>query len=147
MDWRIVSFAPLVMWSLYVVFGSLSINIHGEKVSMSFEAGAMIVAALTILIWGGFSDFKRATFTSMTFATIMGFMSAFGVLIQLYAFRIAPVDKQGVVAMIGGLFPVLAVLFFYLMYVFGIKGGTSLSLKQWAGIALGGISLWLVSGK
>ena len=147
MDWRVVSMGPFFMWALYAVFGSLANKAHGENVTMVFEAGAMVLVAGVALIMAGLGDFGRVTTSSMTYAVIMGLMSALGVLVQFYAFRIAPVDQQGTVAMLGGMYPILAVILFYGMYVAGISGGSVLVSRQWLGVVFGAIALWLVSGK
>lgn len=147
MDWRVVSIGPLFMWALYVVFGSLANKAHGEKVTMAVEAGAMVLVAGAVLLTAGLGDFRRVTTVSMAHAVIMGLMSALGVLVQFYAFRIAPVDQQGTVAMLGGMYPILAVVLFYGMYVAGINGGSALAPRQWLGVVFGVVALWLVSGK
>src|SRR3989344_5488586 len=98
---------------------------------MVFEAGAMVLVAGVAIIMAGLGDFGRVTTVSMTHALIMGLMSAFGVLVQFYAFRIAPTDQQGTVAMLGGMYPILAVVLFYGMYVAGIQGGSTLVFRQW----------------
>lgn len=145
MDWRLVSMAPLFMWALYLVFASLASNAHGEKVTMAVEALAMMVVAGGVLVFSGVSEFRRATPLSLTFAGIMGMMSALGVLVQFYAFRIAPPDQQGVVGMLGGMYPILGVVIFYGMAKFGLAGGSVLSLRQWLGVACGALALWLIS--
>lgn len=147
MDWRLVSAGPLVMWAFYVIFGSMATKIHGEKVSMVVEGIAMMAVAIGTLVFSGVGDFQRATPVSLIYAVIMAAMSALGLLIQLYAFRIAPQDQQGVVAMIGGMFPMLAAILFFAMFRFGIAGGSSLTLRQWVGVACGVLALWLVSVK
>lgn len=147
MDWRIAAIGPMFMWALYVVFGSLANRAHGEKVSMAFEAGAMMLVSGAVLLFSGFSDFRRMTSISATHAAIMGLMSALGVLLQFYAFRVAPADQQGTVGMFGGLYPVIAMIIFYGMYSAGIQGGSSVSPRQWLGVACGAIALWLVGSK
>ena len=145
MDWRLVSAGPLIMWAFYVIFGSMASRIHGEKVSMVVEGIAMMAVAIGTIAFAGVSDFRQATPTSLIYATIMGTMSALGVLVQLYAFRIAPQDQQGTVAMIGGMFPMLAAVLLFAMFRLGIPEGSSLTLRQWAGVACGALALWLVS--
>lgn len=145
MDWRLVSTGPLIMWTLYVVFGSMATKIHGEKVTMVVEGIAMMAVAIGTVVFAGVGDFQRATPTSLTYAAIMGATSAIGLLVQLYAFRIAPQDQQGAVAMIGGMYPMLAAVLFFAMFRLGIVGGSSLTLRQWAGVACGALALWLVS--
>ncbi|KKT81769.1 MAG: hypothetical protein UW79_C0015G0008 [Candidatus Yanofskybacteria bacterium GW2011_GWA2_44_9] len=147
MDWRIVSAAPCVLWAIYVVFGSLANRAHGEKVSMVIEAVAMAFVGVVVLLSAGFSDFKRATVISISQASIMALASAIGLLVQFYAFRVAPAHQQGMVAMIGGMYPVLAVALFHGMYLLNISGGISASPRQWLGVACGALTLWLVSGK
>ncbi len=147
MDWRVISLFPLVMWALYSIFASLASNAHGEKVTMVFEALAMVVVAVIVIIMGGISDFGRVTKMSCAQASIMGLMSAGGIAIQFYAFRIAPVEKQGSVVMITCMFPILAVAMFHFMSTFKIAGGSACTTRQWIGVALGAIALWLISGK
>ncbi|MBI2064090.1 MAG: hypothetical protein HYT65_03850 [Candidatus Yanofskybacteria bacterium] len=146
MDWRIVSLGPLVMWAIYVVFGSLASNAHGEKVTMLFESAAMMIVGVAVLCVYGISDFSKVSVLSMTQASIMGLMSALGVLAQLYAFRIAPSDKQGMVAMICGMFPILAVVLFHAMHTLKISGGVQAGPRQWLGVACGALALWLICG-
>lgn len=145
MDWRLVSAGPLFMWAFYVIFASMATRIHGEKVTMVVEGVAMMAVAIGTIAFAGVGDFQRATPTSLTYAAIMGGMSALGLLVQLYAFRIAPQDQQGTVAMIGGMFPMLAAILLFAMFRLGIAGGSPLTLRQWAGIACGALALWLVS--
>ena len=145
MDWRLVSAGPLIMWAFYVIFGSMASRIHGEKVTMVVEGIAMMAVAIGTIAFAGVGDFRQATPTSLTYAAIMGLMSALGVLVQLYAFRIASQDQQGAVAMIGGLYPMLAAVLFFAMFRLGISGGSSLTFRQWAGVACGALALWLVS--
>lgn len=145
MDWRLASVCPLAMWAIYVVFGSMASRMHGEKVSMVVEGVAMMAVAIGTIVFAGIGDFQRATPTSLTYAAIMGATSALGLLIQLYAFRIAPQEQQGAVAMIGGMYPMLAAVLFFAMFQLGIAGGSSLTIRQWAGVACGALALWLVS--
>lgn len=145
MDWRLVSSGPLVMWAFYVVFGSMATKIHGEKVTMVAEGVAMMAVTIGTIAFAGVGDFQRATPTSLTYAVIMGMMSALGVLVQLYAFRIAPQNQQGVVAMIGGMFPILAAILLFAMFRFGMPEGSPLTLRQWAGVICGVLTIWLIS--
>ena len=147
MDWRILSMLSLLMWAVYAIFGSLAIKIHGERVSMVVEAVAMVVIAIGMVIVVGVNDFKRATTMSLTFAAVMGLMSAGGVLIQFMALRVAPVSQQGTVFLIGGMYPVLAVVLFHAMTKLGLSGGAAASPRQWLGVVFGAAALWLVSGK
>ena len=145
MDWRIVSLGPLVLWAFYAVFGSLASRGQGENLTMIFEALAMVAVGIFALSRMRAGEFQSATLQSMSFALIMGLCSAGGVLVQLYAFKIAPVESQGVVVMLGGLFPVFAVAIFHLMHTFGIEGGGAASGRQWLGVAFAVLALWLVS--
>lgn len=147
MDWRVVALGPLFMWALYAVFGSLSSNTNGPKVTMAVEAMAMVAVAVVALGAAGWNDFKKATALSIAFAVAMGLMSALGVLAQLYAFQLAPQNRQGVVVMLGGMFPVLAVVIFHAMHKFGIQGGSPATPRHWLGVLSGALALWLVSGK
>lgn len=145
MDWRLISAAPLIMWAFYVIFGSMASRIHGEKVTMVAEGVAMMAVAIGTIAFAGMGDFRQVTPTSLTYAAIMGLMSALGVLVQLYAFRITSQDQQGAVAMIGGMYPMLAAILLFAMFRLGIAGGSPLTLRQWVGVACGALALWLVS--
>jgi len=147
MDWRFFSAVPFVLWVFYAVFSSLANKAHGEKVTMAVEALAMVIVASVVLLIAGINDFRQATTRSLTYAGILAFCSAVGVLSQFYAFKIAPPGQQGAVGMIGGMYPILAVLIFYGMYLASIEGGANLSSRQWLGVLGGAMSLWLVSGK
>lgn len=147
MDWRTASFASFVMWSGYAVLGSLASNAHGEKVNMAIEAVAMSLVAALVVARVGLIEFSKATPVSLAQASMMGLLSACGLLAQFYAFRVAPVDKQGAVVMISCMFPILAVMIFHLMGVLHITDGALATSKQWAGCVCAAIGLWLISGK
>ncbi|MBI4094952.1 MAG: hypothetical protein HY435_02040 [Candidatus Liptonbacteria bacterium] len=132
------------MWALYAVFGSLSSKANGERVTMAAEAGAMVAVAMFAFRAGDVSDFRRVTALSAIFMIVTGLMSAAGVLTQFYAFRIAPQNHQGTVAMLGGMFPVLGFAILDLMHRVGIPGGSPGSSRQWIGVALAALGLWFV---
>ena len=145
MDWRIVSIMPMILWAFYAVFGSLASRGQGENLTMVFEAGAMLVIGIFALSRMRAGEFQMASMSSMTFAALMGICSALGVLVQLYAFKVAPATEQGTVVMLGGLFPVLALIIFHLMSMVGIAGGSPASSRQWLGVVFAVLALWLVS--
>lgn len=145
MDWKLVALIPLIMWAVYSVFGSLSSNAHGTKVTVVVYVSVEAIFVSCWLLLTGTNEFKSVTRLSMLQAIIMGLGAVLGLFAQLYAFRVAPADKQGVVAMLGGMFPVLAVVFFYLMYRLNIFGGSPMAVPQWLGVFLTAVGLWLVS--
>lgn len=147
MNWKIASVIPMVMWAFYAVFASLASNAQGEKLTMAFEAAAMLLVGVVTLMTANAEDFSRATSLSMAQASAMGLLSAGGVMLQLYAFRIAPVEKQGAVVMISCMFPILAVVIFHLMAKLEFQGGSVATSRQWFGVVLGGVALWLISSK
>lgn len=145
MDWKLVALIPLIAWALYSVFGSLASNAHGEKVTTCLYVLCELVVVTIWLAITGVEDFKKVTRISMAQGLIMGLAAVIGLVTQLYAFRIAPNDKQGVVSMLGGMFPVLAVVLFFFMFKFKFAGGTPMSLHQWLGVTCTVLGLWLVS--
>ncbi|MDB5254362.1 MAG: hypothetical protein JWL80_428 [Parcubacteria group bacterium] len=147
MDWRAASLASFVMWGGYAVLGSVASNAHGEKVNIAIEAVAVSLVAAIVVARVGLGEFAKATPTSLTQASMMGLLSACGLLAQFYAFRVAPDDKQGTVVMISCMFPILAVAIFHVMGVLHITGGALATTKQWLGCAFAAIGLWLVSVK
>ncbi len=145
MDWKIASVIPMVMWAFYAVFASLASNAQGEKLTTAFESAAMLLVGVVTLMTATTADFTRATPLSMTQASVMGLLSAGGIVLQLYAFRVAPIDKQGAVVMISCMFPVLSVVIFHAMAKFDFQGGAAASPRQWLGVAFGAVALWLIS--
>lgn len=146
MSWQMWSFVPMLMWGGYLVLASKAIALHGERVTMVFEAGAMVLVALWMVTTSGVGDFSRVTRLSLAFVIGMALLSAVGLAIQFYAFSIAPRDKQGMVGMINGLFPVVGCLLFAALPRLGIEGGAPMTSRQWLGLATGILTLWLVSG-
>ena len=138
------SLTTMIMWSIYAIFGSLASKMHGENVNISVEGIVMMAVAIGTIAFVGVGDFQKATPLSLGFAVIMGLMSALGLLLQFYTFRIASVEQQGIVVMIGGMYPILAVVLFYGMFRLGMSSGATLSSRQWAGVACGALALWLI---
>ena len=145
MDWKVASVIPMVMWAFYAVFASLASNAQGEKLTMVFESAAMLLVGVVVLMTTTAADFSRATSLSMAQASAMGLLSAGGIVLQLYAFRVAPIDKQGAVVMISCMFPVLSVVIFHMMSKLDFQGGASATPRQWLGVAMGAVALWLIS--
>ncbi len=147
MDWKVVSLLPFFMWAGYAVLGSVASRTHGESVTMVGESVAMLMVGIYALTRVSAGDLEAMTKLSGTQALLMGLLSAGGVLVQLYAFRIAPADHQGTVVMLGGMFPVLAVVIFHVMAATKITGGSPATFRQWLGVVACAAGLWLVSSK
>lgn len=137
-NWLFYSFVVLALWGTYGIFGNEATKIHGEKVSMAFEAGGMALIALFAfaLSSGSIGEFSKATGRSIVYASIMGLMSAGGLFLQLYALRLAP-KEVGLILFITGMWPVISVITAYFL-------GSRYTGRQWCGITLAIVGLVLV---
>jgi uncharacterized membrane protein len=136
--WRAASFLTLALWGSYGIFASRANVIHGEKVTMAFEAAAMVLIAIASLAVYGASDISKITSASAMHASIMALMSAGGLYIQFYAFRHGGASNMSLIIVITGSFPVITVVLGQLM-------GIYLTTHQWIGVAMVSIGLVLVN--
>lgn len=143
MNWIYASIGALILWGLYSIFGDKATQIHGERITFLFEAGAMAIMAVVIFFfWGSLDEFKKVTIGSFLNASIMAIMTSVAAFLVLLAFRLSSnPDHIPQIVLIAGFYPVLTAFFSYFLL------GSRLSLIQWVGVMLSGIALFLVNWK
>ncbi len=140
MNWLISSVATMFLWAGYSIFGDRATDVHGEKVSLVFEMGALVVLNLVIfLLWGGLKDFDKVTSSSFVSGALMGLMSSGGLFFMLHALRVAPAHHFSSIVLITGLYPVLTAVIGHFFL------DAKLSAHQWLGVGLAGLALWLIN--
>ncbi len=140
MSWLLASFATLFLWAGYSIFGDRATEVHGEKVSLVFEMGALLFLNIVIfLLWGGFKDFHKVTTASFINGALMGLMSSGGLFFLLYSLRVAPAHHFSTIVLVTGLYPVLTAVIGHFFL------DAKLSFHQWIGVALAGVALGLIN--
>ncbi|MBI2633652.1 MAG: EamA family transporter [Parcubacteria group bacterium] len=139
MNWFISSLAALMLWATYGIFGAKATEVHGEKVSMIFEAIAFLLIAIIVVLSADLKDFQKITSKSFTNATLMGIASSGGFYLLLYALRLSP-ERMPLIILITGLYPVLTVIITHFI-------GKPLSMNQWFGIIFVAAGLILINWK
>ncbi len=140
MSWIVSSIISLFLWSGYSIFGDRATDVHGEKISLFFEMGALIVLnALIFLLWGGLKDFSKITTSSFISGSLMGLMSSGGLFFLLHALRTSPPHHFSTIVLITGLYPVVTAVIGHFFL------DAKLSLHQWVGVGLAGLALWLIN--
>lgn len=102
-----LSIVTLLLWGTYALFANRASAVHGERVTMAFEAAAFAVLAI-ITCSTARSDFGRMTGRSAFDAACMGLLSAGGFYLLLKALRMEP-TRVGTITLITGLYPVVTV--------------------------------------
>jgi drug/metabolite transporter (DMT)-like permease len=136
MDWKIASIGALLCWGVYAIFGDEAGKIHGEKVSLVFEALAFVLLSL-IVISGSTTDFSRVTRNSFVLASLMGLSSAIGFYLLLYALRVSP-GNLSLIIVITGAYPLITVLVSYFR-------GANMCSYQWIGVIFVSIGIILIN--
>jgi drug/metabolite transporter (DMT)-like permease len=136
MDWKMASFSALLCWGVYAIFGDEAGKIHGEKISLVFEAMAFVLLSL-IVMNGSATDFSKVTKTSFIFASLMGLFSAVGFYFFLYALRVSP-GNLSLIMVITGACPLITVVISYFR-------GANLNPYQWIGITFVSIGIVLIN--
>lgn len=137
MSWLVLSFVTLALWGSYAIFATRANAVHGELVTLLFEAGAFV--GLVLVQFSGIrSNLERMTWRSAFDATCMAAMSTIGFYLLLRALRIEP-TRVGTIVLITGLYPVVTVL------ASALTGQQQLDAKDWLGAALATAGIVLVS--
>jgi drug/metabolite transporter (DMT)-like permease len=132
-----LSVITLLLWGTYTLFANRANAVHGEKVTMAFEAAAF--ALLAILACGSArNDFGRVTGRSAFDAACMGLMSAGGFYLLLRALRLEP-TRVGTITLITGLYPVVTV------FAAALAGQQPLTPRSTLGALLTATGIVLVS--
>lgn len=137
MTWLWLSLGTLGLWGTYALFATRANAVHGELVTMAFEAAAMaliVVVQLPSLA----QNIGRMTVRSAFDASAMGLMSAVGFYLLMRAIRIEP-TRVGTMALITGLYPVITIV------VAAVLGQQQMDAMKWIGAALAVTGLILVS--
>lgn len=132
-----LSIVTLLLWGTYALFANRATAIHGEKVTMAFEAAAFAVLAI-IACGNARSDFGRVTGRSAFDAACMGLMSAGGFYLLLKALRLEP-TRVGTITLITGLYPVVTV------FAAAVAGQQPLTARSALGAILAATGIVLVS--
>jgi hypothetical protein len=111
---------------------------------MIAEVIAMMVVGIYTTTHMTHGEVTSASKFYLVLAIIMGICSAVGLLIQYRTLSIAPQSAQGVVVMIGGLFPVTAVVVLHVMGKLGFQSGALATPRQWVGVALALVAMYLI---
>jgi|GEM_PF-1348216 len=108
MNWLFCTIGTLILWGTYTIFANKANLIHGDKITLLFEAAAFVVLALAVS-GSSRSDFHRVTIESAVYATIMAIMSAGGFYLLLMAFNKAP-ERFTMIAFSTAMYPVITVI-------------------------------------
>lgn len=137
MGYLSLSIVTLLLWGTYALFANRATAVHGEKVTMAFEAAAFAVLAL-LACGSARSDFGRVTGRSALDAACMGLMSAGGFYLLLKALRLEP-TRVGTITLITGLYPIVTV------FAAAIAGQQPLTTRSALGALLATCGIVLVS--
>lgn len=132
-----LSIVTLLLWGTYALFANRATAVHGEKVTMAFEAAAFAVLAI-IACGSARNDFGRVTGRSAFDAACMGLMSAGGFYLLLKALRLEP-TRVGTITLITGLYPIVTV------FAAAIAGQQPLTPRTVLGTLLAASGIVLVS--
>jgi len=127
MNWIVALSICFVLWSTYLLPGSLAEKVHGVHVNFLFETLAF--AAVTFFLGRGIlSDLSKITLISGIQASLMGIGSAVGFYFFLSAISLAPGTKSvALIILVSGIsFPMQSALF----SIFG----EALAINQWLAI-------------
>lgn len=132
-----LSIVTLLLWGTYALFANRATAVHGEKVTMAFEATAFAILAI-LACSNARDDFGRVTGRSAFDAACMGLMSAGGFYLLLKALRLEP-TRVGTITLITGLYPIVTV------FAAAIAGQQPLTTRSALGTLLATCGIVLVS--
>ncbi len=108
MNWVHFTIGALLLWGSYSIFGAKATNVHGQNVTIAFEAVVFVVLAVLVSV-GNLQQYKMVTTTSAVNATIMAMMSVGGFYCLLTAIRLSPANV-GMITLIPAMYPIITLL-------------------------------------
>lgn len=139
MTWVTAALLCFLLWGISSYFGVKATKIHGENVSIAFQAAAYIIIS-AIASFAGRGDFKKITFASSICASLMALTSVLGLYFLFLAFRLAPPASESIAVVISGSYPLLNLLIVWL-------AGTRITSAQWLGVAAVTFGFALINSK